>query len=566
MQIRPLTGSFWLWGSASALTGISLLLGACTGPSGDGSARTAGPAPSSAPGGVDTEGSEAALTAAPASLKRLRLGEYQSSIRALLGDTLTLPSDLDGDLARGGYTTISAAVDPYSSAGIERFEAAGYALAAQVFGGSAADTLVGCRPTSSMDPCVTKFVKDFGRRAWRRPLSDEELAKWTGAVGSVASVFDGDVMKGLEFVVAGLLQSPHFLYRADIGEPVAGAPNLRRYTAYEMASRLSFVLWETTPDDILLDAAGAGELSTPGGVSAHAARMLGDERAKPAMQRFFSEFLRLSDLTTEFHPKDAQLFPNVSDALYASMQTEQQLGIADLFQTGGNVLDLFTSRSVYMDGALADFYGVARPAGPGFSLTPLPKGRVGYLTSGAFLSINAHAASSSPTRRGVYVVQNLMCRVIPPPPPNTNTTLPPDTGATTTRERLKAHRENAACAGCHSLFDPVGLSFEHFDAAGGYRETENGFSIDTTGLLDGVAFDNPEGLAKLLHESNDVARCLVASAYRYNSAHNIEHEADGEGATIDQLLAAFQASGKSYPELVASMVQHPAFRHATGQF
>ena len=166
----------------------------------------------------------------------------------------------------------------------------------------------------------------------------------------------------------------------------------------------------------------------------------------------------------------------------------------------------------------------------------------------------------------MYVIQNLLCRSIPAPPPNVNTTLPADTGTTTTRQRLEAHRENPACAACHQLFDPVGVSFEHYDAIGAYREQEHGLAIDTSGALDGIAFDGPAALAALLHDSDEVARCLVAGAYRYNTAHNVENEADGEGLVIDELTSAFHGSGNNYAKLLVSLVEHPAFRHAVGQY
>ncbi len=248
------------------------------------------------------------------------------------------------------------------------------------------------------------------------------------------------------------------------------------------------------------------------------------------------------------------------------MQRETELNVADLLETRHSALDLLTSPTTFIDDALAAFYGVAKPSGASFARVSLPPGRIGYLTSGTFLSITAHAASTSPTRRGVYIMQNLLCRAVPPPPPNVNTMFPVDDGSTTTRQRLEAHRANPTCAACHGLFDPIGVAFEHFDALGAYRDQENNLAIDATGQLDGTTYDGAVGLAQLLRSSREVARCLVSGAYRYNTGHNIVAEAEGEGAVIDGLTKTFDDSGQDYVALLSAIAKSESFRSAVGQY
>ena len=253
----------------ATILAICLASAGCSGEIGEpGGARAGGNAPEShqpgTTGGQSAGGGNAAqpgpFVAAPGGLLRLTQSQYRNSLRDLFGDWLTMPSDLEADLVEEGFSSVGAARVSTSSQGVEKYNTAAMAVAAQAMSTTRRASFVGCTPSSSTDPCIATFLQRFGRRVFRRPLIDEEVKRYADVASSVATTFGGDVWKGLELTVAGLLQSPAFLYQAGIGETdPTNASRLRR-TSFEVASRLSFFLVDSTPDDALLDAADKGEL------------------------------------------------------------------------------------------------------------------------------------------------------------------------------------------------------------------------------------------------------------------------------------------------------------------
>jgi hypothetical protein len=417
---------------------------------------------------------------------------------------------------------------------------------------------VPCTPASISDAaCARTFVTSFGRRAWRRPLTDEEVVRYATVATGAASLLN-DFWKGLACGVSGLLQSPHFLYRAEIGAPDPADGTRRRLDGYELAARLSYLLWDTTPDAELLAAAGDGRLASAAGLGAQADRLLGSPRARPALQTFFADRLRLDDLAGVMQP--AGTFKQLTPTLLSSMKKET-LGVIDDLVSGrdADVRELIDGSSTFVNDELAALYGLPKPgkADPIKVTLPAASPRAGYLGQGSFLALTSHPVVTSPTRRGKFIREVVMCQTIPPPPPNVNAALPPNTaGARTMRERLELHRADPACNSCHAMTDPVGLAFESFDAIGGYRTSDGGLPIDASGVLDGASYADAASFAHLLRARPETSECLVRGYFRYLSGHV---EAAGEEPAIAGLVAGFQRSGFRFRALVKAAVDSPAF-------
>ena len=433
-----------------------------------------------------------AFTPAPSTLRRLTVAQYQNSVRDLLGDTITVPPDLEPDTVFSGFATIGAAQDRALAARDRAVRDERALLAHEALADGARRTaLVTCTPAGPTDDaCARTVVAALGRRAFRRPLADDEVTRYA-SIATLSAQKLSDFHAGLEYAIAGLLQSPHFLYREEIGTPDPADPSRRVFDRYELATRLSFFLWNSPPDDVLLDAAAAGLLGTEEGLLGQAARLLDAPRALRVVETFFGELLHLADL--DDLPQPPGLFPLVTPTLGPSMRQETLRTIEDIVSRDADFRELFDGETAFVNSELATLYGLPAPSGGDFTKVALPKQgmRSGLLGQGSFLALNAHADSTSPTRRGKFIREVLLCQAIPPPPPNVKTTLPEDPAGQaprTMRQKLAQHRSVAACASCHARMDPIGLGLENFDAIGAYRSTDVGQPIDASGDLDGVTF------------------------------------------------------------------------------
>jgi hypothetical protein len=498
---------------------------------------------------------------APASLRRLTAVQYRNAVRDLLGP-VTPPTALEPDVPEAGFTSVTVAKVSVSARGVEQYEAAAYDVAHQVFASNDRRlALVGCTPTASKaDACARKMLDRLGRRAWRRPLDATEIDLYAALAATVGTSF-GDAWVGLEYAVAALLQSPFFLYRSELGEPAPAAPDRLRYTPFEMASRLAFTLAQSVPDDALLDAAAQGKLNTADDVRAQARRLLAAPAGRDAVRTFFGEHFQLDRLDQLV--KDAQVYPRMKASLATSMRGEIEMGLAaDVFDGGGDVRRMFDGRSTFVNAELARFYGVTAPASNGFMPIDLPVAgpRAGLFGWAGMMAMLARATATSPTLRGKFVRERLMCQPIPDPPANVDATLPAPTGPLRTmRERLEQHRANPTCAGCHGIIDPIGLGLEKFDGIGAYRDTDAGQPIDARGDINGKPFDGALALATLLRNDDATAACLVRQAYRF-AAGNLE--TTGDEGLIAALGGAFRGAGYRMTDLLVELTASDGFRFA----
>jgi hypothetical protein len=331
-----------------------------------------------------------------------------------------------------------------------------------------------------------------------------------------------------------------------------------------MASRLSYFLVATTPDDPLLDAAARGDLATADGVRAQATRLLGSAKARAALMRFFNEHLDIP-LMPQI-AKDAKLFPLMTATLGASARREVESLIGDLvFTRRTDFRELLDSRQAFVNGDLARVYGMAtQPGGAAFTTALVPivlpddGPRAGYLGTAGFLSLKSHNTKTSPTLRGLFIREGLLCQEIPPPPANADPTFPdPKPGESTTRQRLEQHRTDPGCAGCHALMDGIGVALENFDAIGAYRTKEGGLPIDASGELDGVTFSSARELGQTLRGNQRATDCVIRKLYGFAAGHM---PGDGEEAVIAALAMRWKTASYRLLDLLPELVASDGFR------
>jgi hypothetical protein len=484
----------------------------------------------------------------------------------------------------------------------------GHMTAAEAIAGQAIthlDQLLPCSTSAADSTCAGGFISDFGAKAFRRPLTPDEVAPFTTLYDAASAA--GGFSSGIKLVIEAMLQSPQFLYRFDFDRSVpvtnsvpvnnsaATDPNLGsvssyRVGGYEMASRLSYFLWNSMPDAELFDAAAQGNLASADQVRAQAKRMLSDPKANDGVLDFFREWLALRNfgsLVREYPDAQPAAFsqdwrgslelflqemfwgrlPKTADASGSPPSSAPSDGSQPL--ANGTLSDLFQSHVAYVNPALAGLYGVSLPAGAAaqdfFPLALDVDKRAGLLTQPALMALIAHPDQTAPIQRGVFVRDQLLCQPAPPPPPTVNAVPPKPDPSLTTRQRFTQHSEDGTCSGCHALLDPLGLPFEDFDQLGRYRDQENGQELDLSGALNGVRdttiegdFDGPLELGARLAGSSQVQECIVTQWYRYGAGRVEQNE---DLCSLAQVIANFKNSGGNFGELLVSLVASDAFRY-----
>jgi hypothetical protein len=501
---------------------------------------------------------------ADAPMRRLLASQYTASIGVMFGATAAQVATPPGDNELHGYTTIGAAQLSMTDDLVATYEISARAVASAAMGEAARIAeLLDCSPQGPGDrACMESFVGRAGRLAFRRPLAEEEVERFAD-VGMAASQQLGDFYAGVELAIVALLQAPSFLFVVETGSPIPAEPAKSRLDGYELAARMSLFLVGAGPDEALLDAVAAGELDTPEGVREAARSLLGDPRARAALRHFFDEYLVLRDLGTT--SKDPSRFPSWSPALAASMREETMRLMADIvWKRDADLRELLTADYTFVDERLAALYGVDPPESgsseSGWARVTLPtaQGRSGLLTHASILSRQAHATSTSPTYRGLFVLERFLCKTMPSAPNDVVTELPPSSTAPTMRERLAVHLEDPSCASCHAPVDPIGLALENFDSIGEHRTKENGATIDAS--VDHPylgSFDGAQSLALALLAREELASCIVRNLHRHATGHV---ETKGELPAIDALVAGFVAGGHRLQPLLVDLVSSELFR------
>ncbi len=555
------------WWAAAAI----LVAGCYTGFNGDERVATAGSGASAADGGGgddngggdddgDSDGDPSALCGDPdvgaTALRRLTATQYRNTIRDLFGlsDDYTIAFAPDERI--GPFKSNSLA--PVGELQVEQYMGAAEAVASDAVG--SLSTLLPC-DASGGDACAQQFIEEIAPRIYRRPLTNAEID------GLVAVYQDGkaegDFANGIRVVLAAMLQSPYFLYHVEFGvEEGDGAVVV--LDDYEVASRLSFFLWNTMPDDALFAAAEAGELSDDEGLAAQVDRMLADPKALDAIGSFHQQWLGVDEL--ELVEKDGTAYPQFSAALAEAMKRETAEFANGVILDGDAKLEtLLTGSFTYTsDPDLLALYGATLPAGyqPGDRIELDPTQRAGLLTQAGVMARHAHANQTSPVHRGVLVRTNFLCQTLPPPPPEVDNAPPdPDPNATT-RERFAQHTSDPACAGCHVLIDPLGFGLENYDAVGAYRTMEGDLAVDASGEVVAAdvtgKFDGGVELAAILAQSDDVRECVAEQWFRFAFARTAT---DRDDCSMEQIVTAFAEADYDVRVLLRGIALSDAFRH-----
>jgi hypothetical protein len=498
----------------------------------------------------------------PVSLRRLTEPEYRQVIADVFGTTIKVPGRFQPDTRDNGLIAVGTSRESVAGTGFEEYDLTARGIAAQVIDEAHRDTLIPCKPakaTERDDACATQFIARTGRLLYRRPLTKDELATSVKDAGESATKLT-NFYSGIESSVVGMLDSSQFLFRQEASIPDPDNAGQRKLDPYSKASRLSFFLWDTTPDLDLLDAADQGELDTDAGIAKQVDRMVKSPRLAGGVRAFFTDMLGFDGFGAL--QKDPQIYPKYGSAVGTDAQEQTLRTIADVLVTqNGDYRDIFTTRRTYLTRLLGSVYAVPVSVPTGWEAHDYPDGdpRTGILTEVSFVALHSHPGRSSPTIRGKALREIFLCQKVPDPPGNVNFALVQDTknpAFHTARARLGAHINQPTCAGCHKIMDPVGLAMENFDSAGGFRSAENDSPIDTKGEIDGMKFDDVNGFKKAVHDHPAVPSCLVNRIYSFGTGRPATKD---EADWLNYQVKAFTASGYKVPELMRRIADSKAF-------
>lgn len=531
---------------------------------GDATQPTTMPSGSSGSGGSDeSSGSTGEPPPAdpippPGGVRRLLAPQYIRSVQLLLGDAAAEAASPPEDPIIGNYDAMGTLVSAPAPADVEFYEGSSTDIAAAVVDDpSTLAQTVPCVVDGPFDgDCYDDVARNFGRLAWRRPLNNAELARLTDIAQMAQEWDEGEFMTGVQYMLTAILQSPHFLYIVEIGEE--GDGDYRELNGFETATRLSFFLAGRTPDAEALELAANGDLDTDEGVRSLAESLLERPAARRAVRSFYGEYLTVRNLPSK--SKDLDLFPGFGEEIKAAMLEETMRLVDDVvFDEDDSVLTLFDSDTTFVNEDLAALYGVDAPGGEWGRVTlPASEGRLGVLTHAGWLAMMSHPNVNSPTRRGLFVMEKLLCNDIPLPPPRVNPEpILPQEGQTL-RETLSQHMTDPGCAACHALMDPIGFAFENYDASGAYRTQDNGQPIDASGEVAGIgSFDGAAELATIIASDPRVAGCIVDNVYTQSLGFV---PAEGEAPALEAVSDSFTAEGHRMKRMLVELTTSPIFR------
>lgn len=493
----------------------------------------------------------------PTRIARLSHEQYVKTLESLLGnagavDIKKLPPPEEDFVAPGKREPVAAPL-------AEQYLAVAETAAAAV----PLAQILPCRPADPANaPCVQKLAADFGRLAWRRPLETAEMDSLGTVYRTVAGTLGAEA--GVRAVLQAVLLSPHLLYRTELGRPVAGDPTRVALGAHELASALSYLIGNRPPPPALSALADDGSLLEPGRLATEARRLMsGDGPAAPVLWAFFERWLGVRGVGQV--EKDQQMFPAWSPALMAALGEETRLFVNDILWKGdGSVKTMLTARHTFATRDTAKVYkeGISA-SGPTFGKVDLnPAQRLGLLTHPSVLAAHAQPTATGVVERGRFLAEAVLCIEVQEPPPNLPPFKEPNPSATG-REVWQEHSANPACAGCHRLFDGLGLAFENYDPLGAFRTVEKGKSIDASAevLLSParppVRVAGALDLIQRMTSSPEVYQCFARQYFRYAFGRS---ETSSDACTLAGLDHQFRAGAYDVKALVTAVVSSDAFR------
>jgi len=496
-------------------------------------------------------------------LRRMNATEYNNTVKDLLGTSLKPATDFSFQDRYGYGFDNNASVLEVDDVQLESYTAAAEKLAADVLANAAIKAkILTCAPSSG-DACVKTILKTFMRRAFRRPVTDEEVAVFAGLV-KVATTEGDSAEVGVGLAIQAILTSPHFLFRIEYdADPTS--KKAHAVTSHEMASRLSYFMWSTMPDDDLFNAADDDKLKSVDEIKSQVARMMKHAKA----ETFIDTFGVLWTPTRLFleHDVDTKKFTKFNPDMKAAMLEETRSMLRDVFQGNIGFREFMNSEYTYANDQLAELYGLPKPGSTTLKKVDT-KGskRAGLLTQGSFLAATSQPAITSVVKRGRYVFEKLLCGAVGDPPPDVVTKLPESSGKTV-RQDFEIHQTKPVCAACHKLMDPPGLVLEQYDAIGGFRTMDRNLPIDVK-----VDFETDNGkqtwnnaleMAKYISTSPGYGECVTSAVYSFALGRGPE-PSDGGGDMDKGVLAGLQnnldKTGWKFPDMVNAIVSSEPFR------
>jgi len=549
--------------------------GGPNGPNGNGAGSGATAGGASATGGVGSTTGGAAVVSPEcmtgvhpgrAPVRRLTRFEYNNAVSDILGDTSAPANSLPPEtIARtGNVFGNDADLQSVSSNLADQWSKIAADIAARATGTS--DALAKLAPCAGGatpdDTCTKTVIQNVLSRAYHRDAQQADIDSYLALEKAVQA--KATFASGIAAIIEAMLQGPEFLYRIELGKPAADHPELRKPTADETAARLSFMFWGTIPDDTLRMAAKSGQLDTADGIKTQAVRLVNDKRARPVVRFFFDNLLPISGLNNL--ARDKTLFPVYSatfaDALHEETQTFLQHEIFDEGSTG-TWTSVLTAPYTYVNETLASFYGIPGITGSEFQKANIPDTtkRLGLLTQAGIMTGTITTNQSNPVLRGSFMLNKILCMNIQLPTDPAilaQVKVPEGVTGATARERFTKHREQAVCAGCHALIDPVGFTLENYDPIGQWRTTEGGEMIDASGSVPGTdgTVNGPVELVKKIASTDAAQNCFAQHWMEFGYGKTLD---SGDSCVQQTMNATFKNSGGNIKQLLVDLTQTDAF-------
>jgi hypothetical protein len=484
-------------------------------------------------------------------IRRLNRAEYANTVRDLLGVQFNAAADFPSDDVGYGFDNIGdvLSLPPLL---MEKYLAAAEQIAANAI----LENKPGDKPE--------QVLRRLATRAYRRPISDQELARLL-KLAATAGAQDGGIEAGIRLALQAILISPHFLFRVELDPEPGGVKPVRALNEYELASRISYFLWSSMPDDELFDLAARGKLGE--NLDRQVRRMLGDPKSKALVENFAGQWLQLRNL--DLARPDKSQFPAFDDDLRRAMRTESEMFFETIVREDRSVLELLDADFTFVNARLARHYGLEGVEGDQFRRVSLPasggreaaRARGGVLTQAAMLTVTSNPTRTSPVKRGKWVLENILGTPPPDPPPNVPMLRDDATAVAggSLRQRMEQHRKDPNCAVCHKEMDALGFALENFDAVGAWRTKEGKFPIDAAAQLpDGRSLDGPRDLKAMLRGSKEqFARCLTEKLLTYAIGRGVE---PGDRPAVGGIIAAVKAGDYKFSTFVLGIVHCEPFQ------
>lgn len=536
----------------SGVMGGALLMAGATSAAGDAAGAKPQPVPAAA---------SQSLPAAP-TMRLLTQSQYANTIADIFGPDIVSKVRFAPVNRTDGLVAIGAAKAGLTAGVIDPLDATARNMARQILDMQHRELFLTCKPKAVNqrdDACARAFLSDVGRRLYRRPMTEPELAAAVDMAGRAVGP-SGDFYAGLAFSLGGMLVSPQFLFITETTRREPGAAEAWTLDGYSRATRLSFLLWDAAPDGALMRAAESGKLNSEAGLRREVARMLASPKFERGLRAFFNDYLVLEAFDTL--SKDGEIYPAFSLKVAQEAREQMLRTVVDhLMVRKGDYRDLFTTRHTFMSSDLGAIYNVPVDRGsqgwqPYEFAADDP--RAGLLTLVGFLSQHSHPGRSSATRRGRALREILLCQQVPDPPPDVDFSAfeEPSARLMTARDRLAVHSQVPTCRGCHALTDPIGLGLENFDGAGQFRVKDHDMTIDAKGSLNKVSFADGAGLGRTLRDDPSLRSCIVDRLYGYSVGRSLTA---AEEERVESLTGELDQRGYRFDDMLSSIILNKAF-------